>query len=318
MRERAEQIGRALQELPASLMRQEMPEKFRLPSMNDLRRTLHATLSGNSSTIQARSTNRNTTISSNPYDHLPAIEEKKEEDEGDHHPTQPSQSSAPKLPSGSVGAYSRAIHRAARALTSIVKERRRARFQALPIDEQRQLSLAFLDACSSDENLSLVQDMIQNMDVDCFFVGSDGSETCALHTAAFHGAAKVLDFLCRGIDYGDSDITRLPESPCGRSEDGGLCNINATDSNGWTALHFAAGANAVTAADVLASYGAQLAVEANNGYTPLLWAQRLSNEQVAEKLKELLVERGGDQTTWISSRPLSQIAHQFFSLIPSH
>lgn len=330
MRERAEQMGRALQDLPAALMRKEMPEQFRLPSLIELRRTLHATLSGNESTRNAKSSgDRNTIVSSNPYDHLPAIDEKKEEEEDVDHQSQPAQqhSHAPKMPSGSVGAYSRAIHKAADAVTSIVKERRKARFLALPTDEQRQLSLAFLDACSSDNNLSLVEEMISTMDVDAFFVGSDGSETCALHTAAFHGAAKVLDFLCRGIDYGGSVCTSTEASssppssygnPCGPPQDGGLCRINATDSNGWTALHFAAGANAVTAAEILASYGAQLGVEASNGYTPLQWAQRLSNEQVAEKLKEILAERGADQSAWISSRPLSQIAHQFFSLIPSH
>jgi transposase len=32
---------------------------------------------------------------------------------------------------------------------------------------------------------------------------------------------------------------------------------------------------------------AKLAVEANNGYTPLQWALRLSNEAVAEDLKNL-------------------------------
>jgi hypothetical protein len=309
MRGRAEQMGRALH----------MPEQFRLPSLIELRRTLHETLSGNESNRRANSTDKDTVISSNPYDHLPVIDEKKEEEDEDlDHQSQQAQGPAPKIPSGSVGAYSRAIHDAASAVTLIVKERRKARFQALPDDEQRQLPLAFLDACSSDGNLVLVKDMIHTMDVDAFFVGSDGSETCALHTAAFHGAAKVLDFLCRGIDYGDDVRTESSGRHCGPPQDGGLCDIDAIDSNGWTALHFAAGANAVTAAEILASYGAQLSVEASNGYSPLLWAQRLSNEQVAEKLKVLLAARGADQTAWISSRPLSQIAHQFFSLMPSH
>ncbi len=315
MRERAERMARALQDLPAALMRQEMPEQFRLPSLLELRQTLYSTLSGNDFPKSLKDPNM--VLSSNPYDHLPAIDEKKEDDddECDHYELHSSHHRlVPKAPSGSVGAYSQAIQKAAYAVMTITKERRKARYLALTEDDQRNFSLAFLDACSSDENLPLIKEMVQNMDVDGFFVGSDGSETCALHTAAFHGASKVLDFLCQGIDYGDSS----DEGSSSMFHDGGLCNINATDSNGWTALHFAAGANGVTATKILASNGAQLAVEANNGYTPLQWAQRLSNDAVAEVLKELMQERGADSTTWLPRRPLSQIANRFFSLMPSH
>jgi ankyrin repeat protein len=150
-----------------------------------------------------------------------------------------------------------------------------------------------------------VKQMIHIIDVDGFYMGSDGSETCALHTAAFHGAAQVLDFLCQGID------------DCDPQGDGGLCDVNGRDNNGWTALHFAAGANSVTAARVLARHGAKLAVEANNGYTPLQWALRLSNGAVAEELKNLTKNRT-DQAGWMPSRPLATIANRFFSLIPSH
>lgn len=298
----------------------------------ELRRALHATLSGNNNDTsrqspQSRKSGNNSTkiVSSNPYDHLPSIEEKKEDDEqlSDSGCWQEDTNDPePKMPSGSVGAYSRAVRQAANAVTALTKERRKARFRALPEDEQRQLSLTFLDACSSDENLPLVKDMIHTMDIDSFFIGSDGSETCALHTASFHGAAKVLDFLCRGIDYGDyrSDVESTAESSkrkrLSMPNDGGLADINLRDSNGWTGLHFAAGANAIAAAEVLASHGAELAVEANNGYTPLLWAQRLSNDEMAETLKGLQAK--ADQKAWMSSRgPLSQIAHRFFSFIPS-
>lgn len=310
MRERAERMARALQDLPAAFLRQEMPEHFRLPSLVELRQSLYTTISGNSDSPKTFK-NHNGAISSNPYDHLPAVDEKKEDDDAIEHPRQ--HQVVPKVPSGSVGAYSRAVQKAACAITTLTKERRRLRFQALSPIEQRSFSLTFLDACSSDENLPIIKEMIHSMDVDGFFVGSDGSETCALHTAAFHGASEVVDFLCRGIDYGDS----MDEGCCAVFEDGGLCEINATDSNGWTALHFAAGANAVSASKVLASYGAQLTVEANNGYTPLQWAQRLSNDSVAEALKELMLEKGANTTTWLPSRPLSQIANRFFSLIPS-
>lgn len=69
------------------------------------------------------------------------------------------------------------------------------------------------------------------MDVDRFFVGPDDTETCALHAAAFNGAEKTLEFLSGGIDEYD------------KNNDAGLCDVDIRDANGWTALHFAAGAN---------------------------------------------------------------------------
>jgi hypothetical protein len=317
MREKAERMARALQDLPAALMRQEIPEQFRLPSLVELRQTLYTTLSGNYPT---KNIAKDPTMAMfpNPYDHLPSIDEKKEEDDGDYQQCLPDQSTpAPKVPSGSVGAYSRAIQRAAYEVLTITKARRKERFQALSSEDQRHFSLAFLDACSSDEHLPLIKQMIHTMDVDGFFVGSDGSETCALHTAAFHGASQVLDFLCQGIDYGNN--TSEDEGSCHSFQDGGLCEVNAKDSNGWTALHFAAGANSASAARTLVSHGAHLAVEANNGYTPLQWALRLSNESVAETLKALMIEKATDAKRWLPSPPLlSQMANRFFSLIPSN
>lgn len=309
MREKARQMANTLQNLPVAF-RQEIPEAFRLPSLLELRQTLQATLSpGNRSGVLG--TER---MLSNPYDHLLLVDETKVDEANSNKTTSASGPEVvPKVPSGSVGAYTRAIQTAAKAVTNITKERRKARFLALSSDEQLQLSLAFLEACSSDNTLSVVQEMIHTIDVDGFFVDADGSETCALHTAAFHGAAKVLGFLCRGIDYGDS--RKSPHEPY---QDGGLCDVNAKDSNGWTAVHFAAGANSSVSAEILASHGAQLTITANNGYTPLQWAQRLSHKQVAEKLKALAAEqRGVDQGGWIPSRPLSQIANHFFSMIPS-
>ena len=69
------------------------------------------------------------------------------------------------------------------------------------------------------------------MDVDRFFVGPDDTETCALHAAAFSGAERTLEFLSGGIDEYDMN------------NDAGLCDVDIRDANGWTALHFAAGAN---------------------------------------------------------------------------
>jgi len=255
--------------------------------------------------MSANNVSKREALLSNPYDHLPPEEERLEskeeealleEDERDR-----------RLPSGCVGAYSRVVQKATYHITRIVKERRKARFLALSSEEQRQISLSFLEACSSDQSLPLVEEMVDKVDVDGYYMGADGSETCCLHTAAFHGASRVLEFLCRGID--DSD------GKC----DGGLVDVNGLDGNGWTALHFAAGANAVEAVQVLARHGAELSIEANNGYTPLQWAIRLSNEEVVDALKDLIARshENGEPRGWISSQPLTTLANRFFSLIPT-
>jgi hypothetical protein len=298
MRETAEQMGRAMQEFPSALLRND-DLHFHFPSLVEIRRMLNTTL-GN------RPRRDYQPMLSNPYEHFSTIDQKKEEkqakgEEEEKTPEEPNR----KMGSGCVGAYSRAIYNAANRVTHIVKERRKAPFLALSQEEQRQMSIAFLDACSSDDSLSLVKDMIHRIDVDGFYMGSDGSETCALHAAAFHGADQVVDFLCRNIDDSDSQ------------QDGGLAEVNSRDKNGWTALHFAAGANSVAAVQVLARYGAKLAIEANNGYTPVQWAIRLSNEQVANELKELS-NASAERTGWMVSQPLTTIANRFFALIPSH
>ncbi len=88
-------------------------------------------------------------------------------------------------------------------MTRLVKQQRKANFEALDVDEQMELGLRFIDACSSDDKLPIVKDILQKqncMDVDRFFVGPDDTETCALHAAAFNGAEQVLEFLSGGID----------------------------------------------------------------------------------------------------------------------
>jgi hypothetical protein len=276
----------------------------------------------------------------NPYEHLPsdldAVTTASPPQEKQKDP-QPS-TTTKKMPSGCVGAYSQAITKATNGVTQYIKDQRQVKFDALSTDEQYQLSSHFLDACTSNDTLPLVQQMIHAMNVDGFFMGLEdieraaGTETCALHTAAFHGAHKVLEFLCQSIHATDS------------TQDGGLANVNLKDTNGWTALHFAAGANSVETVQVLVQHGALLNMEANNGYTPLEWAIRLSNVKVAEELQlrqRILAAAGAESSSsslagawWniptmvqqsaaasgsSSSQPLSSmIANRFFSLIPTH
>lgn len=230
-------------------------------------------------------------FSSNPYDHVtsPLDPSRRPHVSTISYDTYASSSQPPigstvpadrhKAPSGCVGAYARAVKNAVAAVTRLTKERRRYKFDMLPDDEKTLLGIRFIDACSSDNKLEIVKDMLlkqeHSIDVDRFFIAGDGTETCALHAAAFNGAEQVLAYLCGGIDERD------PEG------DGGLCDVNVRDANGWTALHFAAGTNSVTSVRTLAEHGAKLRVEAGNGYTPFHWAQRLSNEEVSRELERL-------------------------------
>jgi hypothetical protein len=301
---------------------------FVLPSLYEMRHMLQEMVGSN---IASEKREKRQTLLSDPYAHLPSqhgtndvsrkednIEKKKRCDHSDDNKelsttqltdtsectTNPSPDR--KVPSGCIGAYSRAIHNAAAYVTSETKARRKLMFDGLSSEDQRQRAVELLRACTSNDTLERVKGSISVMDVDRFFIGNDGVETCALFTAAFNGADKVVEFLCAGIDLQDSRL------------DGGMCDVNAKDVNGWTALHFAAGANSVEAVRVLARHGAALNVEAHNGYTPLSWAVRLSNDAVAEKLRLLLNRPGTEQSgTWRYSKPLASIASHFFSLIPS-
>ena len=349
MRETAENMAKSMQELPAKLrggnqQRQDAeeskedceqdssPSQFRLPSLFEMRHMLQTTLGNLAAKHQEQ---QQPELFPNPYDHLPVVHPKSEEeksvddDSSDNsdiqnsglatealasaHATESEQEEHDvpkdrKMPSGCVGAYYSAIHKASHRVMDVIKDRRKARFYALSKEEQRGLSLEYLRACSSNDSLERVKAMTEYMDVDGFFLPEDGTvtATCALHAAAFQGADRVIEFLCTGIDESNLEL------------DGGLCDANCKDSNGWTALHFAAGANSVAAVQALVRYGANLQVEADNGYTPYAWASRLSNQEVANELMELIDKTGTNHRTWMSGQPLTSIANRFFALIPTH
>jgi len=207
-------------------------------------------------------------------------------------------------PSGCVGSYMRIIRKSSLTLAELIKNQRRSNFLQLSEMDQTHLSTNFIDACSSDDSLPLVQSIVtkHGIDVDAFYISSDGTETCALHCAAFNGACRVLEFLCSGFDENNSE------------NDGGLCNVNIQDSNGWTALHFAAGSNCLPAVRILSSHDADLTIEAGNGYTPYHWAERLNNTDVTAELEKL-----GAAKRFISTEnKFSSLARSFFSnVIPA-
>jgi hypothetical protein len=344
LRERAEQMARHMQELSKHVMEQMRAQNHPQGQFSSLSRMMqnaydatygehHDAADSTEMTTNANSSRHHVSpeklSTPNPYEHLPgainttrtvtasttttgstSAQQAKDDDDDKAESSSPdsehsNNGSQQKMPSGCVGAYSRAVARANARIVDIVKAKRKASLLALPEAEQLQISSGLIDACCSDESFSIVRDLIQvrgSVDVEGFYVGSDGTETCALHAAAFHGSCKILELLCTGID--ESDPT----------QDGGLCDVNMKDDNGWTSMHFAAGANSVEAVRILAKHGAALSVEASNGYTPLQWAVRLSNEKVAEELRQQM----GTELGWISRQPLSAIASRFFALIPSN
>jgi len=207
-------------------------------------------------------------------------------------------------PSGCVGSYMRIIRKSSITLAEQIKNHRRSNFLQLSELDRTHLSTNFIDACSSDSSLPLVKSIVtkHGIDVDAFYISSDGTETCALHCAAFNGACRILEFLCAGFDENNAN------------NDGGLCNVNIQDSNGWTALHFAAGSNCLPAVRILSSHDADLTIEAGNGYTPYHWAERLNNTDVTAELEKL----GAAKRFLSTENKFSSLARSFFSnVIPA-
>jgi len=212
-------------------------------------------------------------------------------------------------PSGCVGAYTKAVRSASKAVREIVKQKRQDRFLSLSIDFRQHLCSVFIDACSSDANYDMVVNLVkdQGVDPDGFYSHADGTESCAIHVASANGAVKVLEFLCTGVDEKNAD------------EDGGLCDVDILDDNGWSAVHFAAGVNGVAAIKILATYGAQLTVEAHNGYTPFRWAQRLAKHEAAEELKKLHADERFYELKKMmfgAGQPMQHFAQNFFGFRP--
>ena len=183
------------------------------------------------------------------------------------------------LPFGCVGAYRETRRRAQKLAIFARQALVRETFDNLPDEERARLVSEWLDACTSDEDLERVQELSQQVDVHAWYQGE-----CALHMACFAGARGIVEFLCAHE----------------------ACDVNRADDNGWTALHFAAGANAVEVTKVLLRFGADGNKEASNGYTPGQWALRLQNSEVAELLKPP------------SSQPFTMIASRFWAMLPRY
>ena len=200
-------------------------------------------------------------------------------------------------PRGWIGLYHRAMELAKIRITNIVKDSRVLAYKQLNMDERNDMSTSLMNTCANNNasSASAVQLLSSRIPTQDFYIGADGTETCALHTAAFHGSSQVIDFLCRDIDmayYFDDKPTPVSSSTVDSASftynDGGLCDVNATDANGWTALHYAIVTNSVDAVRALLKNGASLHIPAANGYTPMQWAVRWQHHTLANELRDTM------------------------------
>lgn len=228
-------------------------------------------------------------------------------------------------PRGWVGMYRRALYLAKKRIIHMVNDSRAFAYKTLNMSERNDLSSSLMNACvfDSDNAVSVMRLLSKSIPTQDFYIGVDGTETCALHTAAFHGSSKVIDFLCREIDttyyYCDRPAT-LSCCTVGSAsftyDDGGLCDVNVTDMNGWTALHYAVGANNIDAVRVLLNYGASLHLPAANGYTPLQWAIRLQHHNVTNELRSAMITNQQEHQCHGYWYPLlEKVKHSIFTII---
>jgi len=346
--------------------------------MGDVAESIDLLTNNEAPTTTVDNNTENFCVSSSSSSSLPAV----------HHPcfviTPPAATQPTPSPRGYIGLYVRTLNAATLELIRRRREIRRTNLSILPEAEAEALTSLFIDSCSSDAGLETVKDVLERdlLDPDMFYEGLDGSETCALHTAAFNGACGVLEYLCTGVgrqggegrrrsskklrrrsmreigngeginihdgfnandieneaantinnnnnEDGMESVMELVENDYNeeiyeQETDGGLCDINVTDANGWTVLHFAAGANCVNAIRLLSSRpGIKMTVEASNGYTPYHWAERLSNEEARLELESLGAGKRfeGMQRWMFGERKVpvpSFLANRFFETIHSN
>jgi hypothetical protein len=286
------------------------PGRRHLPSWAQLAHMVHITAYGEEEAAHDQHGGRQATLlwTPNPYAHTTTLSLNNDEQKEEENEETSSSGESPKEPTGCIGAYLRTVRKADRRVAELIRECRRERFLQLSLPERVALAGQFLQACTRNDSLEQVQTIVRNsgVEVDGFYVGADGTETCALHTAALNGASQVIEFLCGGVGD-ESGIA-----------DGGLCDVNRRDSNAWTALHFAAGSNSVEAVRVLVKHGADWTVEANNGYTPYQWAVRLQNHRVAQEFRDVVSNSHRHTHGWIAHRPLSVIASRFLAFVMVH
>jgi ankyrin repeat protein len=191
---------------------------------------------------------------------------------------------------GVVGNYKTLLLEASKQLKLNVVTQRTLKFSSLDRTQQAILSSQWLEICTNGTSDDARECLASGIDVNGFYRDSinnidedEDDETflqCALHVAASSGNVQVLQFLLDGIDEDSiADSSLL---------DGGCCEMDVIDVNGWTAAHFAVAANdGEKIIKILSSAGSNMTVEAASGYSPYDLSERLRLTEVTKLLKSL-------------------------------